>query len=134
MGCHAKSSVSMYPTAKCLVSLAEVPFFVLDLENVDVAHFERVSFSIKNFDLVFIYKDYQTWKRISSVPIEKLDTIKSWLDSMDILYSEGPMPLNWQAILQSIRGDLEGFIAQGGWAFLHENKRSSDDEAATGDG
>lgn len=76
-----------------------MPFFVMDLAEVEIAHFERVSLMIKNFDLVFVYKDYSTWKRINSVPMESLDTIKTWLDEMDVLYSEGPIPLNWPTIL-----------------------------------
>jgi nucleosome binding factor SPN SPT16 subunit len=71
----------------------------MDISEVEIAHFERVHMMIKNFDLVFIYKDFSTFKRINSVPMESLDTIKTWLDEMSILYSEGPMPLNWSALL-----------------------------------
>ena len=69
------------------------------LDDVEVAHFERVNFMNKNMDLVFIYKDYNTYKRINSIPMQDLDMIKSWLDNNDILYSEGPMSLSWPAIL-----------------------------------
>ena len=100
----------------------------MDLADVEIAHFERVSFMIKNFDLVFVYKDYSTFKRINSVPMESLDMIKTWLDEMDILYSEGPIPLNWTTILQQIREDIGSFISQGGWGFLH------DDQATDGEG
>eukprot|EP00347_Sterkiella_histriomuscorum_P012768 403367296 len=70
-GCHTKSSVKMIPTEKCLVALSEVPFFVMDLSEVEIAHFERVSFMTRNFDLVFLHKDYQTFKRISTIPNEE---------------------------------------------------------------
>jgi nucleosome binding factor SPN SPT16 subunit len=100
VGCHAKSSVNMYPTAHCLVSLVEHPAFVMDIDDIEIVHFERVTLSIKNFDIVFVYKDFTTYKRINSIPMESLETIKNWLDSVDIVFSEGPMPLNWVAVLQ----------------------------------
>lgn len=46
------------PTSKCLVALSEIPFFVMDLSDVEIVHFERVSFMTKNFDMVFIFKDF----------------------------------------------------------------------------
>ena len=74
----------------------------------------------KNFDFVLVYKDYHTFKRISAVPMEFLDTIKSWLNATKILYSEGPMCLNWPNILTHIRDDFEGFVQDGGWSFLRD--------------
>ena len=70
----------MMPTQHCLVALSEIPFFVMDLDDVEIVHFERVSFMTKNFDMVFVQKDYHTFKRISTIPNENLETIKSWLD------------------------------------------------------
>jgi len=99
VACHSKSSVNMYPTANCLVALSELPTFVMDIEDIEIVHFERVTLSIKNFDMVFVYKDFTTFKRINSIPMESLDTIKTWLDQVEIVFSEGPMPLNWIAVL-----------------------------------
>jgi nucleosome binding factor SPN SPT16 subunit len=118
----------MYPTTNCLVSLSELPTFVMDIEDIEIVHFERVTLSIKNFDMVFIYKDFTTFKRINSIPMESLDDIKSWLDSCDIVFSEGPMPLNWTVVLQQIREDLGAFVEDGGWAFLHESKAIGSDK------
>lgn len=80
----------------------------------------------KNFDLVLIYKDYQTFKRISAIPMEYLDTIKSWLDATNILFSEGPISLNWPNILTHIRDDFEGFVEDGSWVFLRDNVTEED--------
>lgn len=80
VGCHSKSSVNLYPTANCLVSLMELPTFVMDIEDIEIVHFERVTLSIKNFDVVFIYKDFTTFKRINSIPMESLDGIKAWIN------------------------------------------------------
>lgn len=45
-GVHSKSSVTLIPTAYCLVSLIEIPFYVLSLDEVDLVYFERVSVSL----------------------------------------------------------------------------------------
>ena len=62
----------------------------------------------KNFDLVLVYKDYHTFKRINAIPMEFLDPIKSWLNAASIIFSEGPISLNWSNVLQTIREDFEG--------------------------
>ena len=41
-GAPFKSSVSLYPTVHCLINLTETPFFIMNLDEVEVAHFERV--------------------------------------------------------------------------------------------
>ncbi|TNV85367.1 hypothetical protein FGO68_gene4788 [Halteria grandinella] len=128
-GCHAKSSVNIMPASRCLLALQEQPFLVLDIDDIEVAHFERIQYGTRNFDLVLIYKEYQTFKRISAIPREHLDTIKSWLNGSDILYSEGPMCLNWTNILQHIREDFEGFVEDGGWSFLRDNHTEEDNTA-----
>ena len=53
--------------------------------------------------------------------------IKQWLDESDIIYTEGPISLNWQTILAQIRSDIGGFIQQGGWVFLQTNAADSDE-------
>lgn len=54
-----------------------------------------MSLAVKNFDFVLVYKDYANFKRISSVPMESLDMIKEWINDLDIIYTEGPISLNW---------------------------------------
>jgi nucleosome binding factor SPN SPT16 subunit len=119
-GCHAKSNVNIYPSQSSLVSLHEPPFFVFDIKDIELCHFERVNMGIKNFDFVLVYRDFANFKRISSVPIEQLDTLKDWFDEYDVLFSEGPMSLNWQNLLTQIRNDIGSFIEQGGWSFLQD--------------
>jgi nucleosome binding factor SPN SPT16 subunit len=36
----------------------ETPFFHISLADIQIAYFERVQFSLKNFDLVFVFKVY----------------------------------------------------------------------------
>lgn len=52
---------------------------------------------------------------------------------MDILFSEGSMPLNWNNVLQEIRGDFENFVKNGSWGFLRE-EASVQEQSESGDG
>jgi len=72
--------------------------------------------------MVFVFKDLlKPAHRITVIPMENLEIIKSWLDGVDILFSEGIMNLNWVNLLSRIRNDLEDFIENGGWNFLHDD-------------
>ncbi len=64
------------------------PPFVVTLEDVELVHFERVQFSLKNFDMVFVFKDYhQKVVVINAIPMNMLDHVKEWLKwvSSDLL-------------------------------------------------
>ena len=118
-GVPFKSNVVLIPTAFCLVSLIELPFFVTTLDEVELVYFERVSHSIKNFDMAYVFKDLnKPVHRICAIPMENLEMIKSWLDDCDILFSEGLYNINWVKIIQKIKKDPEAFLAEGGWGFL----------------
>jgi len=121
------------------VNLTEQPFFVLHLDDIEIAYFERVQFSLRNFDVVFVLKDYdKPVIHINSVPVEHLETIKEWLNSCDIKYYEGTQTLNWNRIMATIKEDPVRFHAEeGGWNFLStessdEEEEGSDDEEGSG--
>jgi len=43
-------------------------------------HFERVSFALKNFDIVFVFKDYgKKVAMVNSVQVQVLENVKEWL-------------------------------------------------------
>ena len=43
---------------------------VITLEDVQLVHFERVQFHLKNFDMCFIFKDYfKKVMMIASIPV-----------------------------------------------------------------
>jgi len=128
-GVPHRSSVLLQPTVHCLVHLTEQPFFVLSLDEIEIAYFERVQFQLKNFDLVFVLKDYaKPVIHINSIAVDFLETIKEWLDSADLKYYEGTQTLNWNRIMATIREDPVKFHTEdGGWSFLNPE---SDDEAA----
>ncbi len=50
---------------------------VATLEDVQLVHFERVQFQLKNFDMVFIFKDYEKKvMMVTSIPMTMLDHVK----------------------------------------------------------
>ncbi|CAF0785468.1 unnamed protein product [Adineta steineri] len=118
-GTPHRSMVLIMPTTTCVVQLTEWPPFVVVLDEVELVHFERVHFQLKNFDMVFIMKDYsKKTLSIQSIPMAELDPIKNWLNSCDICYTEGPQSLNWAKIMKTIADDIGGFFGGGGWTFL----------------
>lgn len=125
-GVPARSSVMVQPTTDCLVQLVEPPFMVITLTDIEVVHLERVQFGLKNFDMVIVYKDFtKAPSHINTIPVEALDGVKDWLDSVDIPYSEGPLNLNWATIMKTVIQDPHEFFKEGGWSFL---ATESDDE------
>lgn len=128
-GAPFRSTVLLQPTSGCLVNLTEWPPFVVSLEEVELVHFERVQFQLKNFDIVFIFKDYsRKVPMINSVPMTMLDHVKEWLNSCDIRYTEGVQSLNWAKIMKTITDDPEGFFDSGGWTFLEPESDNEGDE------
>ncbi|GAU95532.1 hypothetical protein RvY_07133 [Ramazzottius varieornatus] len=130
-GVPHRSTVTLLPTSTCLVNLSEWPPFVITLEQIELVHFERVQFHIKNFDMVFIFKDY-TRKPVlvTAIPMNLLEHVKSWLDSCDIHYTEGIQSLNWVKIMKTIVEDPKAFIEDGGWGFLEPDDKEQGGQAA----
>ena len=128
-GVPARSSVIMSPTTDCLVQVTEPPFFVVTLSEIELVHLERVQFGLKNFDMVVIFKDFQrSPAHINTIPVDVLDNVKDWLDSVDIPYTEGPLNLNWGQIMKTVTADPHQFFADGGWSFLAEDSDNEEEE------
>ncbi|ETN46105.1 uncharacterized protein HMPREF1541_00289 [Cyphellophora europaea CBS 101466] len=127
-GVPHRSNVLMSPATDALVQLTEPPFTVITLDEIEVAHLERIQFGLKNFDLVFVYKDFNRPPiHVNTIPVESLDRVKEWLDSVDIACTEGPLNLNWATIMKTVSTDPHSFFKEGGWSFLTQD---SDDEGA----
>lgn len=120
-GCPHKSVVKVRPTKNCMIAISEPPFFVIDINEIEVVHFERAIYGIKNFDMAIIFKDFITFKRINAIPIEHMEDIKTYLDDIGLIYSESNIPMNWTNVLQQIREDFEGFLEEGAWKFLQDD-------------
>lgn len=79
---------------------------MINLEEVEICILERVQFGLKNFDMVFVYKDFnKPVTHINTVPIESLDFLKQWLTDMDIPYTVSTINLNWATIMKSLQDD-----------------------------
>lgn len=99
---------------------------VVTIEEIEIAHLERVQFGLKNFDMVFVFKDFtRAPYHVNTIPVEYLDQVKDFLDSSDIAFSEGPVNLNWPTIMKTVTADTHAFFADGGWSFIQAD---SDDE------
>ncbi|KIK06643.1 hypothetical protein K443DRAFT_674303 [Laccaria amethystina LaAM-08-1] len=118
-GVPFRTSARLQPTTECLVHLTDPPFLVVTLAEIEIASLERVQYGLKQFDLVFIFKDFtKTPLHINSIQSSQMDDVKNWLDSVDIPMSEGPVNLNWGPIMKHINESPHEFFQQGGWTFL----------------
>uniref|UniRef100_A0A6G1S525 FACT complex subunit n=1 Tax=Aceria tosichella TaxID=561515 RepID=A0A6G1S525_9ACAR len=136
-GVPKKSNVLLQPTPSALVNLTDPDPTVITLSEIELVHFERVSFQLKNFDMVIVLKDYnQKELHISAIEMSKLEEIKNWLDRCDIKFTSGTTNLNWPALLKRIKEDIDGFFNEGGWSFLDsdaEDEEGEEDEDESGD-
>jgi nucleosome binding factor SPN SPT16 subunit len=119
-GVPHRQLVLMQPTTDCLVHLSDTPPLVVTLAEVEIAHLERVQFGLKNFDMVFVFKDFsKPVAHVNNIPIDQLENVKEWLDSVDIPFTEGPVNLSWPQIMKTINDDPRAFFEEaGGWGFL----------------
>ena len=92
---HNKSTSFIMPAVNALVELTEPPWFVCPLNDIEIAHFERVVMGLKNFDMVLVLKDFsQKPVQVSAINVQHLDALKTWLDSCNVKFYEGPANLN----------------------------------------
>lgn len=79
---------------------------------------------------MFVFKDFhRPPAHVNTIPVESLEAVKDWLDSVDIAFTEGPLNLNWTTIMKTVVSDPYGFFADGGWSFLAaESDSEGDDE------
>src|SRR5260370_26416023 len=126
----------MQATKECIIHLPDPPFLVGTLSEIEIASLERVQYGLRQFDLVFVFKDFtKTPILINSIPSSQMDDVKNWLEcvllssfcfvclivlssSVDIPMSEGPVNLNWGPIMKHINDNPFEFFQQSGWAFL----------------
>lgn len=79
--------------------------------------------------MVFVFKDFHRAPvHINTIPVESLEGVKDWLDSVDIGFTEGPLNLNWSTIMKTVTSDPHGFFADGGWSVLAAESDSDEGE------
>ncbi|KAG2366014.1 hypothetical protein BDR07DRAFT_1275574 [Suillus spraguei] len=98
----------------------DIPFHELSFKGVpfctNIVSLECVQFSLKQFNLVLIFKDFTNPPlHINSIPSRQLDDVKNWLDLVDIPLGEGPINLNWGPIMKTINESPYDFFQQGSW-------------------
>lgn len=138
LGVHSREAVPFYVTNECILSIHELPFFVMNMENVEVVSFERVTFATKTFDCVFIFKDKRKSPvTIGSIETTKLSYLKEMLDSHNIIFMENKVNINWNNLMHTIMEDPLSFYENGAWAELlreeeeSESEEESDDETSS---
>lgn len=129
-GVPFRSDVLCQPSTDCLIQLVDPPFLVVTLQEIEVVHLERIQFGLRQFDMVIIYKDFsRPVTHINSIPVTQLDSVKDWLNEMDLPYFEGPLNLNWPTIMKTVTKDPHDFFyGQGGWSFLNMESDASGEE------
>ncbi|KAM9950734.1 hypothetical protein ACTFIT_012009 [Dictyostelium discoideum] len=128
------STVFIQPSVHCLLSILEPPFFVLTLDDVEIACFERAIRSLKNFDLSFVFKDYNRPPiRISVIPRNYFETVKEWLDSFNIKFYQSERNYNWKRIMDTIKSDVKKFHDDGGWSFLDLEEEEEEEDSGDDD-
>jgi nucleosome binding factor SPN SPT16 subunit len=128
-GVPNKSSVEIMPTVHSLVALEDSPPVVLSLEDIEIANFERVQFQLRNFDLSFVFKDFNRQPvRIDAIPMKSLEALKTWLNNCGIVFYETKSNLVWKKMLKEISKDLEGFYEDGGWNTILGEESGDEEE------
>ena len=80
-GVPFRTSNRLQPTTECLVHLTDPPFLVVTLAEIEIASLERVQYGLKQFDLVFIFKDFtKAPLHINSIQSSQMDDVKNWLE------------------------------------------------------
>jgi nucleosome binding factor SPN SPT16 subunit len=89
-GVPFRTNVRLQPTTECLIHLSDPPFLVVTLADIEVASLERVQFGLKQFDVVFVFKDFtKAPLHINSIPSAQLDDVKNWLEYVRISATKG---------------------------------------------
>jgi nucleosome binding factor SPN SPT16 subunit len=79
--------------------------------------------------MVIIFKDFnRNPQHVNTIPMEKIDQVKDWLDSVEIPFYEGTLNLQWATIMKTVQADPHAFFEGGGWSFLSTESDSENDE------
>ena len=78
---------------------------VISLSDVEIAYLERVQFHLKNFDIVFVLKDFtHAPLHINSIPMSQIENIKEWLEYVVVV-------AGWRVAFGDIVGSLTHSLA-----------------------
>eukprot|EP00769_Ergobibamus_cyprinoides_P004430 gnl/Ergobibamus_cyprinoides/627.p1 GENE.gnl/Ergobibamus_cyprinoides/627~~gnl/Ergobibamus_cyprinoides/627.p1 ORF type:complete len:196 (+),score=43.35 gnl/Ergobibamus_cyprinoides/627:240-827(+) len=107
-------------SASCVTSLAETPFLCESIEDVEFVCFERVSPSLRHFDMTLVHRDITNFPptTITSIEVQHLPKLRMWADTVDLPFLELPDSINWSATIQKYAPDAvtySQFLKLGGW-------------------
>mmetsp|Transcript_57982 Transcript_57982/g.132737 ORF Transcript_57982/g.132737 Transcript_57982/m.132737 type:complete len:1096 (-) Transcript_57982:241-3528(-) len=144
------SMVELYPTVNCIVSLAQKPVCIVELDEIDLAYYERLRPGNNNFDIAFIRKAFidpnavmsQCWDRISTVDVKFHETVREVLQKSKIPQYEGTLQINWNTVLKDYIKGFDDIVADGGWKVIfgkdddedEDEEDEEDDESFKGGG
>jgi nucleosome binding factor SPN SPT16 subunit len=126
-----KEMVFIQPSVKALVNLTETPFFFLPLDELEHIHFERVTYTTKQFDIAFIWKNFDLPpKAITAIDMKYLDLIQDWLNDVGLTYTMGAANMAWNDVMKMVKTfvadgsfysdmDIDGESKPPGWMFLN---------------
>jgi len=138
-GTPHREMVMLQPSVHCLVNLTETPAFVISMSTVEHVHFERCTMGSRNFDMVYVFKNYETATRmVSAVDMKDLDDLQEWLTQQDITYTMGTINFNWKQMMEHAKDfmkdgvfweehDEDGEPKDPGWLFLNAEGAADDD-------
>ncbi|GBG27947.1 FACT complex subunit SPT16 [Hondaea fermentalgiana] len=112
-GVPFREMVTITPTLNTLCNLSGNPVFCITLDEIEHIHFERVEPSMKNFDMTIVLKSQMkpnsgVPQRISSIPMESLDTIRTWIyEKGNITFTVGTKALKWKVVMEGVYDELE---------------------------
>lgn len=127
-GIPFKSSAIIEIAENCLVSIQEAPFLIIDLDDIEVAGFERITSFVNYFDLVFINKNMKDFNYISSIDFKYLEYLRDFLNSRDKVFIMTKINIKWTNMLKTIRESPLSFYESGGWMELQPNNEDSDSD------
>lgn len=91
-GVPFRSNVLLQPTTDTLVFLTEPPFLVLTLNEIEVAHLERVQYGLKNFDMVLVFQDFSRPPiHINTIPSGQLDSVREVSSASHLRFRRVPL-------------------------------------------
>ncbi|KAI3853160.1 hypothetical protein MKW92_024048 [Papaver armeniacum] len=108
-----------------LVGLADLPFRVINLEDIEIVNLARLRPG--KIDMTIVFKDFsRDVLQISSIPLDSLNNIKRCLTFGGVKYYENDLDLPWDSIVKRISDSPKMFIQEGGWdAYKLEDSATS---------
>ncbi|KAF7683733.1 FACT complex subunit spt16 [Astathelohania contejeani] len=129
-GVVQKESSMIEFTSECLISLAETPFLVTTLSEIEIIAFERVVFGSKTFDITIVLKNKQV-ESILSVYQTELNKLKEYFDLKNVCFIEIAVNLQWNNLIKTIMQNPIGFYETGGWSELQADEEEEDSDITT---